>query len=387
MASKDTYCLTARLLALLLLVTCSACSAGLKEEISFRSGSFEIVGDLVKPAGKGPFPVVLFVHGDGPNNRTSGVTYPPIMARMHRAGYATFAWDKPGTGESSGQIDRSRLFEQRSRIVLDAIAVVQGRPDIDPRRIGLWGVSQAGYIMPIVLSRSDDVAFMIAVSCPGAAGVDQGAYLVARQAVCAGLPAEDAAEVQRLLMAVERAQTYEEYVSLKERLGGFPALASITELGLNMRIRPREEWHVGNLDGDYYWKPIEVIGQTTIPVLALFGERDTQVDPVQGARAYREALEQAGNPSFRVEVIPGVDHNLILSETGCLEERRRRSARGWRNYPAHYLDLVEEWLGAQRPHGHGGASGVTRTAGAPRTAPASSPMPTGAGPPAAPGHR
>ncbi|MDH5468515.1 MAG: alpha/beta fold hydrolase [Candidatus Aminicenantes bacterium] len=314
------------------------------EELVFQSGPFKIVGDLKLPEGKGPHPVVIFVHGDGPNSRISGGTYLPIMACMMRAGYATFAWDKPGTGESTGHIDRSRLFEQRSRIVLDAIAMIKERPDIDAKRIGLWGVSQAGYIMPIVLSKSHDVAFMIAVSCPGVAGVDQGAYLVAAQAVCAGLPEEDRKQVKDLLSAVERARTYEEYVSYKKKLVAFPVLASITELGLNMRIRPKEEWHADDLKGDYYWNPIEVIEKTKIPVLAFFGEKDTQVDPVQGAQAYREALERAGNTNFRVELIQGVDHSLIISKTGCLEERRRRSRKGWQNYPMIYLDTLEEWL-------------------------------------------
>ena len=98
------------------------------EEIVFHSGSFKVVGDLKLPEGLGPHPVILFVHGDGPNDRTSGVTYPPIMARMKRAGYATFAWDKPGTGESTGKIDRRRLGEERARIVLDAIEVLKARP-------------------------------------------------------------------------------------------------------------------------------------------------------------------------------------------------------------------------------------------------------------------
>ncbi len=330
---------------LFLLFGCFSLSASeAVREIVFHSGPFKVVGDLKLPEGNGPHPVILFVHGDGPNSRTSGVTYPPIMNRMLRAGYATFAWDKPGTGESTGQIDRSRLFEQRSQIVLDAISMIKKHPDIDAKRIGLWGISQAGYIMPIVLSKSKDVAFMIAVSCPGAAGVDQGAYLVAAQAGCAGLPKEDMKQVKELLSAVERARTYEEYVSYKKKLAAFPALASIRELGFNMRIRPEEEWHVDDLNGDYYWNPIEVIEQTTIPVLAFFGGKDTQVDPVQGAQAYREALERAGNKNFRVELIPGVDHNLIISETGSLEERSRRSRKGWQNYAPQYLDILEEWL-------------------------------------------
>jgi pimeloyl-ACP methyl ester carboxylesterase len=314
------------------------------EEIVFYSGEFKLMGDLKIPDGKAPHPVILFVHGDGPNNRTSGVTYPPIMERMLRAGYATFAWDKPGNGESTGQIDRSRLLEQRSQIVLDAIEVLKKRQDINATKIGLWGVSQAGYVMPVVLSKSKDIAFIIAVSCPGEAGVEQGAYLVSRQAVCAGLPEEDAKQVENLLSVIERAGTYEEYVQYKKQLAAYPALHSITELGLNMKIRPREEWHVHDPDHDYFWNPMEVIEQTKIPVLAFFGEKDTQADPIQGVEAYRAALEPTGNPKSRVELIPGVDHNLIISETGCLKERDRRSRSGWQNYAPQYLDILEEWL-------------------------------------------
>src|SRR5512137_667355 len=74
------------------------------EEITFQSGEFTIVGDLRTPSGTGPFPVVLFVHGSGPADRTLFGVYLPIMERMLRAGYAVFSWDKPGYGESTGQL-------------------------------------------------------------------------------------------------------------------------------------------------------------------------------------------------------------------------------------------------------------------------------------------
>jgi pimeloyl-ACP methyl ester carboxylesterase len=111
-----------------------------------------------------------------------------------------------------------------------------------------------------------------------------------------------------------------------------------------MDIRPEEEWHPPNFDGDYFWDPMEVIERTAIPVLAFFGEKDTQVDPIQGAQACRAVLEQAGSPNHRVEIIPGTDHNIVLSETGCLKERDRRSTKAWLNYAPEYLDILEEWL-------------------------------------------
>jgi pimeloyl-ACP methyl ester carboxylesterase len=332
----------------------TGCSTGLgqyrKEEITFQSADFTLVGDLLLPEGEGPHPVILFVHGDGPNNRTSGVTYPPIMKRMLGAGYATFAWDKPGTGASTGEIDRKRLVEQRAQIVLDAIEVMKEREDIDTMMIGLWGISQAGYVMPRVLEVSDDIAFMIAVSCPGEPGVEQGIYLVTAQAVCAGLPEEDRAPVESLFSGAARARTYEEHVRFKSRLKDYPELAVMSEYGVNIDVRPEDEWHADDPEGPYFWDPIEIIERTTIPVLAFFGGKDTQVDPIQGVQAYTEALTRAGNPFFRVELIPNTDHNIIISETGSLLERERRSRAGWTNYAPEYLDILTEWLTELRTH-------------------------------------
>jgi pimeloyl-ACP methyl ester carboxylesterase len=331
--------------ALLLVSSCTRQGQGDRiEEITFQSGLFTLVGDLRLPEGSSPYPVVVFVHGDGPNSRIAGGTYPPIMERMARAGYATFAWDKPGTAESIGEIDGNQLGAQRSQIVLDAIEMLLTRPDIDADQIGLWGISQAGYVMPRVLARSDDVSFMIAVSCPGMPGVDQGAYLVSSQAICAGVPAEDAEQMRELLAVIERVETYEEYVQIKERLDTLAGIEIASIFGYRMGVRPEEEWHGPNLQGEYFWNPIEVIEQTTIPVLAFFGERDTQVDPFQSAQAYLQALERAGNPNYRVELIPGTDHNIVLSETGCLEERETRSRWEWTRYAPEYLDILEEWL-------------------------------------------
>ena len=92
------------------------------EEITFQSGEFKLVGDLRLPEGTGPFPVVLFVHGDAPTaNRTLFGMYLPIMERMLRAGYAVFSWDNPGAGESTGTTDRGQITQQQAQIVMDAL--------------------------------------------------------------------------------------------------------------------------------------------------------------------------------------------------------------------------------------------------------------------------
>jgi pimeloyl-ACP methyl ester carboxylesterase len=312
------------------------------DEVRFRSGPFTVVGELRLPRGEGPHPVVVFVHGDGPNSRTSGGTYPPIMDRMLRVGYATFAWDKPGTGASTGDFARGRKLTQRARIVLDAIALLRDRPAVDPDRIGLWGISQAGYVMPRVLERSDDVAFLIAVSCPGEAGVQQGAYLLASQAVCAGMTPEEAVAFERDLEAAERAQTYADYVRYQKRV--FRHRELVERLGFNMSWHSEADWEPNDPAGDYFFDPVPIIARTTIPVLAFYGERDTQVDPRQGMQAYRTALERAGNPRFRIELVPGVDHCMIKAKTGCLAEVFGRTPTERVAYGEPFLEVIEVWL-------------------------------------------
>jgi alpha-beta hydrolase superfamily lysophospholipase len=56
---------------------------------------------------------------------------------MLQAGFATFAWDKPGTGESTGELSEPNLRHQRAQILLDAIELMKTRPDIAPTRIGV----------------------------------------------------------------------------------------------------------------------------------------------------------------------------------------------------------------------------------------------------------
>jgi len=375
-------------LTLLLLPACARQPrpAGV-EEIIFQSGEFTLVGDLRTPAGTGPFPVVLFVHGSGDADRTMFGMYLPIMERMLRAGYAVFSWDKPGYGESTGQLRDARVLHQRAQIVLDAIEVMKERPDIDPGRIGLWGISQAGYVMPLVLSQSENVAFMICVSCGSMSGHDEAAYQIATFAMfCADFLAEDSDQRAALLAEFEEArpiESYEEYLHYRQVLDALVDISpkrqrlldAFSQAGASGAI-PEEAWLENDPENEDWWNPVGVLEQVQIPVLAIFGDRDSNGDPIQGAYAWRKALEQAGNRNFRVELYPGVDHFMVSSESSCLSEHMKTFDQvlqeqgygpfeeslalfqrepgqhiplsAWPYAPG-YLDLIEEWLRNPQP--------------------------------------
>ena len=159
------------------------------EQFTFLSGHFKVVGELRIPSGDGKYPLVIMVHGDGPAYRHYFFS---LKKCFLRAGYATMMWDKPGFGRSTGKFSNSHLRRERADILLDAVNHIKSHPRIYPNRIGVWGISQAGYVIPMAYPKTRDISFMILVGCPGEDGIHQTAYLIRRQLEFEGLSKEEA---------------------------------------------------------------------------------------------------------------------------------------------------------------------------------------------------
>jgi hypothetical protein len=201
----------------------------------------------------------------------------------------------PGTNRaraSRPQLDDLHVQTQRTQIVLDAIKVIKAHGDIDPKRIGLWGISQAGYVMPRVLGLSQDVAFMICVSCPGMSGYDQMAFQVTAPALCAAVPAEKTDQMTRLLSELDQTRTYETY---QEYLHYREVIADLAELVSapieRWPVLSEKDWNENNPDTEALWNPIEVIESVTVPVLALRCSRA----PPEGLKAATSTSSGLGN--------------------------------------------------------------------------------------------
>ena len=141
----------------------------------FTHLSHSLAGDIYYPAGNGPYPGVLIVHGDGPIQRDAAGYYQPFVEILNRAGYAVASWDKPGVGDSTGNW-LNQSMSQRSDELQQAIAHLRKMPDINDNQIGLLGFSQAGWVMPKALLADDRLSFMIAIS-PAINWQQQARYL------------------------------------------------------------------------------------------------------------------------------------------------------------------------------------------------------------------
>lgn len=331
--------LSCSLLALLLVLglTCIAST----QEIRFPSGGFTIVGDLRLPDAEGPHPAIIMIHGDGGVDRTDGGKYQPLFNVFLRAGYAVLSWDKPGVGETEGTFgDGAWIITYRTDILLDAIEFVRTQPTIGGDRIGAWGISQGGIVIPMALSQAIDLAFVIIVSGPGTDGIGQYAHLIGQYVQCEGGTGGAAALAEENFDQMARATDYETYRVAQETLVTIPG----TSRFVGREVATESDWIPWNPAVDSFFDPMTAIRTTTIPVLAFFGELDKQVNPTRGFNNYQAAITDSGHPLSRVELIAGVDHNLVQATTGCLSEQARRPSYQWLSYAEDYLEILEDWL-------------------------------------------
>jgi len=122
---------------------------------------------LSLPPGKGPFPAVAMVHGSGPTTRDE---FDVFTAWLLLHGVAVVADDKRGTGQSGGTYPGDRAtaatLELLARDAQAEVAFLDKLPQVDAKRVGLWGDSQAGWISVLAASHDSAVHWLIENSGP-----------------------------------------------------------------------------------------------------------------------------------------------------------------------------------------------------------------------------
>lgn len=304
------------------------------QELTFPSGGFTVVGDLRSPEAGEKHPVVLMIHGSGAATRHGAVPFTPMIEIFLRHGYAVLSWDKPGSGSSTGVFEDGYTSTQRAQILVDAIEFLSDNAAIELGEVGLWGLSQAGWVMPKALEKTQRISWMIVVSGGGEDGIDQGAYQVAQRIACEGGSEEDVATVEEYWAIMNKAVSYSEYQQAGQILLNVQGLYENTGLVLS----DEAHWAPWPREIDAFFDPVDVLEKTTFPVLAFFGELDRYVDPVQGSQAYESALNKAGNQDYEVHYIKGAGHVMVEVETGCPGEFVGNK------YMSEYLDTLEFWL-------------------------------------------
>jgi 2,6-dihydroxypseudooxynicotine hydrolase len=122
-----------------------------------------LAGNLRRPRGIARPPIVVMIMGLDSAKEEMDAYETTFLTR----GMATLAFDGPGQGEGEYDYAIRGDYEVAVKAVVDW---VERCPDVDGRRIGLWGVSLGGYYAPRAAAFEKRVAACIALSGPFAMG-------------------------------------------------------------------------------------------------------------------------------------------------------------------------------------------------------------------------
>lgn len=144
----------------------------------FNSGDVRLSYRLDLPERNGPVGAVVFGHGSGMQTKDSCRF---LADRFLARGMATLCFDKRGVGQSTGTFvfvgarDSIPVFDDLAGDMAAGVAFLRTRSEIDPKRIGLAGVSQAGWIMPLAAEKARP-AFMVLMVGPTVSVGVEGFY-------------------------------------------------------------------------------------------------------------------------------------------------------------------------------------------------------------------
>ena len=325
----------------------TAKKAGLyrEERVTFRNGDVTLAGTLLIPSTRGPHPAMVFLHGSGPQDRNGYVSLIRLTAdHFARNGMATLIYDKRGVGASTGNWAQAG-FDDMAGDAIAGLKFLQRRGDIRPRQIGLWGSSQAGWVMAKATSLSKEIAFIISVSAGGSGYTvaQQELYNVETEMRANGFSQAEREEVlttRKLLFEFVRTGEAGKYGTAIEKARQNEKIKDwLTPPPGEIDRKKREHWFLA-LDIDF--DPVPLWEQYEGPVLQIFGELDASTPVRQVVPVLAKALAGRKNTDFAIKVFPKAHHLILEAETGSDSE-----LGNLKRYMPGYFDLMTAWLRAR----------------------------------------
>ena len=318
------------------------------EEVVYQNGTVQLTGTLTVPQGKGPFPTALLISGSGLQDRDQTIfghkPFWVLADHLSRTGIAVLRVDDPGIGKSTAHPNPATTADFATDV---AAGVAFLNQDDRTGPVGLIGHSEGGAVASIVASRRDDLAFVVLMAAPGVPGTE----LLRKQneRILEGVGAAPAPK-RRLLTLLdtlfttltsdmtetERRQHVSEIVRQQLEITGIPRVEqneAQIQAAVEQAISP---WMRYFLTFD----PRPALEAIRVPVLALNGELDVQVDVDQNLTAIAAALKKGGNPDVTTHRLPKHNHLFQHAETGLINEY----ANIEETLSPEVLDLIRDWI-------------------------------------------
>lgn len=308
-----------------------------REQVTFQNGRIKLAGELFLPASGAPLPAIIHMHGSGDNPRWVYYFFADFFARR---GIACLVFDKRGNGGSSGNWREGGFWD----LAEDGVAAAQflkSRKEIDAKRIGMFGISQAGWIMPMASSRSRDIAFIIAVSGGPITFEREGRWDVEYWFSKKGYSQADIEEaIEYLKLDAQITRSGEGYDKLREMYRQirtrpwYKDAPSRFAVPIPPNARTRE-FDRRSIDIDH----VSIVKSLEIPALWIYGEDDESMPGPETAALVRKIKEE-NQKEFTVLTFPKADHGIRVPVPAD-------SLFPFRTHAPGYLEAIAGWVSAE----------------------------------------
>jgi uncharacterized protein len=260
---------------------------------------------------------IVALHGAGEGTKDAAL-YTHLHELLPPAGIGVVTFDRRGEGESTGDSSRGRFELQ----VEDALAVIRA---LDVERVGLWGISQGGWIGPLAAAASDEVAFLVLVASTGVTPSEQMMYAVERQLRLAGY-GDDV--VSR---ALDLRRRFEDWVHTRAPEPDEQLAAELwagvdepwwSQVWLPPTLLDEESCRLWIEEMDFDPRPS--FAQVRVPTLLFYGEADSWTPVGPSVEAWRAAR----GDEVEIVVIRQAEHDLTLPD-GTLAPEYERKLVDW----------------------------------------------------------
>lgn len=309
----------------------------LVEDVVFTNTKekIKLSGTLTLPKEKEKSPAVILIAGSGPNDRDETVFgHKPFWVLadfLSRNGIAVLRYDKRGVGKSGGEYFTATTHDFADDAEA-ALNYLKTRKEIDTSNIGLIGHSEGGVIAPMIASQNRDVQFVVLMAALGVSGEElslaQNQYTFNKTS----LTDREKESLNEILKNVYASvDNWTGYVGTETERNALKEELNVLWQNLPMEIRGQVSKEIfiekttANIATPWFRhflkeNPTAYLQKLTIPVLAINGEKDSQVEYKSNLAAIKAALNKGNNKQFVIKPFPNLNHLFQESTTGEIDE-------------------------------------------------------------------
>ena len=254
----------------------------MRTDLSIPADGAVLAATVSRPDGDPP-PALVAVHGADRGAR-DWYLYEHLHRVLPPAGIAVVTFDRRGDGASTGEPSRGR-FEQQAEDALAVIDHAVREADLDAEKIGLWGISQGGWVAPLAATMSDRVAFLVLLASCGVTPGEQMRW-TARLQTTRALGEDAGVDAERL---------WEHALDWMRGGDRAPLEAAVAE----GRTKPwwKTAWFPEEVPGDEArdavraeldFDPTAVFARVRVSTLLVYGDQDEWIPVDESLAAWRE---------------------------------------------------------------------------------------------------